>query len=54
MAERDALIKTDHPFIMKLHYSFQVGYSPFPFLSGFAGGVFCDVTMSWWKFLGPD
>ena len=24
MAERDALVKTDHPFIMRLHYSFQV------------------------------
>ena len=26
MAERDALVKTDHPFIMRLHYSFQVSF----------------------------
>ena len=54
MAERDALIKTDHPFIIKLYYSFQVGDVRYCSFAGFAGAVFRDVVVSRWQFLGSD
>ena len=54
MAERDALIKTDHPFIMRLHYSFQVGGISGMISVGLAQFVFRSVSLPWRDSLGCD
>ena len=43
MAERDALIKTDHPFIIKLYYSFQDSQALYFVMSLCRGGSFWDL-----------
>ncbi|KAK8804735.1 hypothetical protein WA171_006702 [Blastocystis sp. BT1] len=43
MAEREALVKTNHPFIIKLHYSFQDSQCLYFVISLCRGGSFWDL-----------